>query len=314
MFWRMTAQRLIVESGNKAIAPKLYELVRNTGVDEININGGAVHALWTLHGLGLLDGSNAEALSVAEVALRHPAPGVRKAALQVLPPTEKTSAVIQRASMLAETNLNTRLAAILAIADLPQNDALGVELLAAQKKPENANDKWIALALDVAIAKHVKGSAEGIIAKNKEKAESDALARMPANRVQTVKIGVIKNEMKFDIKNFTAAAGSVVEFEFTNPDFMQHNLLVLQKGSLNKVGEAADKLAQDPKGIDMNYIPKMPEVLFATKLINPNETIKLRFRVPAETGEYPFICSFPGHWRIMNGTMTVTPAPARPAR
>jgi azurin len=189
-----------------------------------------------------------------------------------------------------------------------------VELLAAQAKPENANDKWIALALDVAIAKHVKGAAEGIIAKNKEKAESDALARMPANRVQVVKVGVVKNEMKFDIKNFTAAAGSVVEFEFSNPDFMQHNLLVLQKGSLNKVGEAADKLAQDPKGIDMNYIPKMPEVLFATKLINPNETIKVRFRVPAEVGDYPFICSFPGHWRIMNGMMTVTAAPARPVR
>ncbi|MFD2144008.1 hypothetical protein [Mucilaginibacter antarcticus] len=86
---------------------------------------------------------------------------------------------------------------------------------------------------------------------------------------------------------------------------MQHNLLVLQKGSLEKVGAAADKLAQDPKGIDQNYIPKMPEVLAGTRLINPQETVKLKFRVPADTGDYPFICSFPGHWRIMNGIMKV---------
>ena len=314
MFWRLTAQRLIVESGNKGIAPKLYEIIKNTSVDEINTNGPAIHALWTLHGLSLLDGSNAEAIAVAEGALKHPAPGVRKAALQVLPSTEKTSTIIKSTSMLADNDLNTRLAAILAIADLPQNDAVGVELLAAQKIPQNANDKWIAMALDVAIAKHVKGAAEAILSKNKEKTEQDALARTPANRVQTVKIGVVKNEMKFDLKNFTAVGGSVVEFEFTNPDFMQHNLLVLQKGSMAKVGEAADKLAQDPKGIDMNYVPKMPEVLFSTKLINPNETIKVRFRVPTEAGEYPFICSFPGHWRIMNGMMTVTAAPARPVR
>jgi azurin len=60
----------------------------------------------------------------------------------------------------------------------------------------------------------------------------------------------------------------------------------------------------------MNYVPKMPEVLFSTKLINPSETVKVRFRVPAEAGDYPFICSFPGHWRIMNGVMTVTAATA----
>ena len=112
--------------------------------------------------------------------------------------------------------------------------------------------------------------------------------------------------MKFDTKAITARANSVIELEFTNPDFMQHNLLILQKGSLEKVGAAADKLAQDPKGIEMNYIPKMPEVLFSTKLINPNETVKVRFRVPTEPGDYPFICSFPGHWRIMNGVLTVT--------
>jgi len=72
-----------------------------------------------------------------------------------------------------------------------------------------------------------------------------------------------------------------------------------------KVGAAADKMAQDPKGAERQYVPKMPEVLFYTPLVNPEQTFKLRFKVPDALGDYPFICSFPGHWRIMNGIMKV---------
>ena len=55
MFWRLHAQRLLVERGQKDVVPQLIALVRNTSVDAIGINGGALHALWTLHGLGELD-------------------------------------------------------------------------------------------------------------------------------------------------------------------------------------------------------------------------------------------------------------------
>jgi azurin len=50
--------------------------------------------------------------------------------------------------------------------------------------------------------------------------------------------------------------------------------------------------------------------LFSTKLINHNETARLRITVPATTGGYPFVCTFPGHWRTMNGTMSVVRASA----
>ena len=55
MLWRLTAQRLIVERGQKDLVPQLQALVKNTSVDAIGINGGAMHALWTLKGLGELD-------------------------------------------------------------------------------------------------------------------------------------------------------------------------------------------------------------------------------------------------------------------
>lgn len=121
----------------------------------------------------------------------------------------------------------------------------------------------------------------------------------------TIKIKVIKNEMKFDLKAFTVEAGKQVEIVFENPDFMQHNFVVTRIGALQTVGKAADKLAADPKGAERQYVPNIPEVLFATKLVNPQQTERLYFVAPAKEGDYPFVCTFPGHWSIMNGTMKV---------
>ena len=77
-----------------------------------------------------------------------------------------------------------------------------------------------------------------------------------SNGVATkIHLKVIKNEMKYDLKTFTVEAGKPVEITFENPDFMQHNLLIVQPGSLETVGKAADKLASDPKGAEMQYVP-----------------------------------------------------------
>jgi azurin len=133
--------------------------------------------------------------------------------------------------------------------------------------------------------------------------ESGALATNGSTQV--IKIKVIKNEMKYDLKTFTVEAGKPVELVFENPDFMQHNLVIAQLGALETVGKAADKLAANPKGAEMNYVPNIPEVLFSTKLVNPQQTVKLNFIAPKKEGDYPYICTFPGHWSIMNGTMKV---------
>lgn len=120
-----------------------------------------------------------------------------------------------------------------------------------------------------------------------------------------VRLKVVKNEMKYDVKNFTVEAGKPIEIIFENPDFMQHNLVITQIGALETVGKAADKMASDPAGAEKNYVPAIAEVLFATKLVNPQQTVSLKFTAPSKAGDYPFVCTFPGHWSIMNGVMKV---------
>lgn len=123
--------------------------------------------------------------------------------------------------------------------------------------------------------------------------------------IKVVKIKAVKDLMKFDIKEFTVKAGQTVEIIFENPDAMQHNIVIVKPNMNEKVGMAADKMLGDEKGAEKNYVPPLSEVLFSTPLVNAGQTYKLTFRAPAKVGDYPFICTFPGHWRLMSGVMKV---------
>lgn len=118
-------------------------------------------------------------------------------------------------------------------------------------------------------------------------------------------IEVVPNLMKYDTDSFTVIAGEKIILELDNKDVMQHNLLIAKPGTFEKVGAAADAMLRDPKAAEKHYVPEIPEVLMATELVDPGEMFTLEFTAPKEPGYYPFVCTFPGHWRMMNGIMKV---------
>ena len=125
-----------------------------------------------------------------------------------------------------------------------------------------------------------------------------------------IRLTAVKDEMRFDLSQITVAPGQLVEIVFANPDLMLHNFVLGAPGSLNVIGEAADRMATTPEvALQQQYVPELPVVLFSTKLVNPGETITAQFRAPATAGQYPYICTFPAHWRTMNGVLNVV-APA----
>ncbi|HEX5497776.1 MAG TPA: hypothetical protein VFX03_01060, partial [Thermomicrobiales bacterium] len=141
--WRMHAQRLLVEGGRADVAPQLVKLVKNPAVDEIGLNTAAIHGLWTLHGLGLLDGSHEEANEAALAALRHPSAGVRRAAVQVLPRTEAMTAAMLTAGCLSDADAQVRLAAFLALAESPPSAAAAEAIATALNERNNLEDRWL---------------------------------------------------------------------------------------------------------------------------------------------------------------------------
>ncbi len=497
MFWRMTAQRLLVELNDPQVLPSLYSIIINQRVDEVGLNSPAVHALWTLQGMKVLEAENTEAFRVVVNALSHAAAGVRKAAIQVLPKNQRSLDAIGKSGILNDPNLNTRLAAFVAIADMPASKKLGEMVYMASLKEENEIDQWISKALLAAAITHEEGFTEaaamdkagdlkrstlnerigmalneekyalprrgnfqnspdvkgkeivvkGTISKpeqrelkgvimaqgdkengyvlhitdgklklevrqdgkayqafskealpnkfdfeavlstngsmrlnidDKEVATGKAPSSYSKNLTQDIRVGqdfdnqykvgnyegqfqfsgnlqnavitlnkpgadnplktslpleektiqksnaaktekpaapalkpitinlkVVLNVMKYDKPLITAKAGQKVTINLENPDVMQHNWLLIKPGTTQKVGAAADVMAMDPKGADKSYVPRMPEVLHFIKLINPGEDGSVTFTAPSAPGDYPFICTFPGHWRIMNGIMRI---------
>ncbi len=118
----MTAQRLIVENKHSGMAPALRKIAANRSVDAVGLNSPAVHALWTLHGLGLDD---AATFQTYVAALKHPAPGVRKAAVEVLPENAKGQAALLSSGILQDKDLQVRLAAIRQMVEFPVSESLG---------------------------------------------------------------------------------------------------------------------------------------------------------------------------------------------
>jgi azurin len=136
-----------------------------------------------------------------------------------------------------------------------------------------------------------------------------APASLPPAVVQApdvvLRLGVVRGQMKFDTSELIATAGQLVEVVLVNGDEMPHNFVLGAMGSLDEIGLAADKVATTPGGPALQYIPDIPQVLAASRLVDPGQTATIRFRAPAQAGTYPFVCTFPGHWRVMNGVLKV---------
>lgn len=485
MFWRLTAQRVIVETQNKDVVSDLYKIIGNTSVDEIGLNGPAVNALWALQGLGELNGSNKDAEDAVIKALSHPSAAVRKNALRVLPRNEAGLKAIISSGVLNDADLHTRKYAFLAVSEFPFSEDVAKELLKYADAAENGSDNYLPQAIFAAVLAHptefakrdntkalqtaadgefsladrisrslvaeqypldqrntilfppevagkeisirmivskandpllgvlvaqgnntngyslyihenalhfavaqdekltiisskkdlpeeqftidatlvedgsmslkingtevAKGKTKGLFAEElrpsrvrvgqndggnvvgkfqgpwwfvgrlsnkstlalkKPGADIELLAdtgaaSTSATGTTVIKLGVIPHEMKFNKPSFTVKAGAQVTIDFENGDFMQHNLVIGQKGSMEIIGQAADELARDPKGAELQYVPKIPQVIAATRLVDPEGRESIVFTAPTEPGEYPFVCTVPGHWRIMNGIMKV---------
>jgi azurin len=109
--------------------------------------------------------------------------------------------------------------------------------------------------------------------------------------------------LKFDKTQLMVEAGTNVRLTFHNADDMPHNFLLSGIGQADKIGKEALQLGLD--GESMNYVPNSPDVVVHTKLLAPDEIETIYFTAPESPGDYPFLCTFPGHYLTMRGILTV---------
>ena len=115
--------------------------------------------------------------------------------------------------------------------------------------------------------------------------------------------------MQFDLKAFEVKAGEKVSLTLKNTGklpkiAMGHNLVLLKKGV------SAIAFGQKAMGAGANATNPLPDsvkedVIAGTKLLGPGESDTVSFTAPADPGDYEYVCTFPGHFAMMRGTMTV---------
>jgi azurin len=119
-----------------------------------------------------------------------------------------------------------------------------------------------------------------------------------------VRIEAGKN-LSYNVRSFEVARGEAIRLTLVNPDVVPHNWVLARPGTLAAVGDLANRIIADPEAVVRHYVPETRDVLAYTDMVGPQDQFTIDFRAPNEPGDYPYLCTFPGHWMVMNGLMVV---------
>lgn len=137
-----------------------------------------------------------------------------------------------------------------------------------------------------------------------------AAARVPNpwlkrnHQARPVSIEAGKN-LTYSTRSFTAKAGEPLRVTLVNPDVVPHNWVLVKPGALQRVGEQANRLVADPEAVARHYVPQTDDVLFYTDIVPAHDEFTIWIKAPSQPGRYPYLCTFPGHWMVMNGELIV---------
>ncbi len=140
-------------------------------------------------------------------------------------------------------------------------------------------------------------------------AAGSALADKVDPATADVKITITGNDMmKYDKTEFTVTSGQTVALTLKNVgalpvEAMGHNLVILKPAS-DIVKFAMAGITNRPGG----FLPTDPNfkalIIINTKVLGPKQEETIAFKA-GEPGVYPYVCTFPGHFGVMQGKMTV---------
>ncbi|MBL63726.1 MAG: hypothetical protein CMI30_10010 [Opitutae bacterium] len=118
----------------------------------------------------------------------------------------------------------------------------------------------------------------------------------------SIVISCVKEKLLYDVKEFTARTGQKVTVTFKNNDFPPHNILFVKPGTADEV--AALAVAMGAEGFAKQFRPNTDKILWGSSMLDNGQEATIEFTAPAP-GDYPYLCTFPGHHMLMRGVMRV---------
>jgi len=118
------------------------------------------------------------------------------------------------------------------------------------------------------------------------------------------------DRITFDLDHFAVGKGDMVRLTLRHTgslpaQAMGHNVVVIYPD--DDVFDFGADVGEHGGGLHDDYVPESlrDRVVAFTPIAGGGETVVVEFQAPNEAGDYPFLCSFPGHFGQMNGTMEV---------
>jgi azurin len=127
----------------------------------------------------------------------------------------------------------------------------------------------------------------------------------PVQHVE-LEIASVSNTMTFDKTKLSAPAGAEVHLVFKNNATMStlpHNWVLVKPGTEAAVAAAGLKMGEQAGYVDV----RDHDLLANSPQAKPGQSVEVTFNAPDQAGDYPYICSTPGHYVMMKGVLTVTP-------
>ncbi len=112
----------------------------------------------------------------------------------------------------------------------------------------------------------------------------------------TVDVAAATDGLQFQQTALTGPADTPIAVNFNNPAALEHNWVLVESGQEQAVADAAKATGGNPAGLDGVIAGGAP-------IANSSETVQVP---PTAAGQYPYICTVPGHYEAgMKGTMTL---------
>ncbi len=134
LFWRLTAQRLLVESPSE-------EAIRLLRKEAVAGGRSSIHALWALHGMGRLD------RPVHQAALLSRNPALKQNAIRALGHNADAEQLLFDTAVIADASLAVRREAFTKMAYFTASETAKRAISRLWLNPENREDPWLSLAL-----------------------------------------------------------------------------------------------------------------------------------------------------------------------
>ena len=122
-----------------------------------------------------------------------------------------------------------------------------------------------------------------------------------------ITISTLPSKMAYDTALVRVRPGAKIRLKLKNPDDLEHNLVLIQSDPRDPHGDrfAGQCLELGALGPKLAWTPDSPRVLAKSGMVGPDKESEMYFEAPREPGDYLYLCTFPGHSKLMRGILKV---------